>query len=536
MVLTRLKVRPELSPPESMPIKHRWQRGPLSYLIALAAVALMTGLICVTHADASMVNIPPLYLLAVQAVAVAVGSRAAILASIVSFLTFDWFFVEPRYQFTVRDPFEFVALCVFLATAILVGQLTALFQSRALEAHRRELAASALAQASWTVAVELNRDAALHDVLEQLSIVESAQYAAVLMPDAAGKFSPVVEHRRVESNSELHSATISDAALKFVSDSRQQIGWDDGQHWKKALSTSPEKSELYLPVTTEGEMFGIFYMEFRSGRQLLAEDRQVISSLVNHIAVVLQRDKLVAAKTRAQALIEANKLKTALLQMVSHDFRSPLASIKASVSTLLVEEGAPLDSSTQQSLLQGIEKETDRLNRMVGNLLDLSRLEANAWQPNRELNSLTELIGAALDTFSAEDNSRVIVNLPDEPLEVYVDFAQTVQVLKNLIENALKYSAADRSVTLNAERQGDWVQFDVLDNGPGLPQGEEHLVFEPFYRARQHRESSVPGVGMGLAICRGLVEAQGGTLKAYNRETGGAVFCARLPMMSMVSK
>ncbi len=500
-----------------------WQHGPWSYLLAAGAVFAMTWFIIVTHADASMVNIPPLYLLAVQAVAVLLGSRAAVAASFIAFLAFDWFFVEPKYRFTVRDPFEFVALLVFLASAILVGQLTALFQSRAQESKRRELAATAMSRASWTVASELDCQSALTKVLEQISYMESARQAAILLPDG-DSFRVAVSFPPGQGASLKYSLE----AAKFVCDTSNRIDWTGGGHWNKALGTAHET--IYLPAAVEGNVLGVLFVEVLSGKRWSEVDKQLVSSLANHIAVVLQRDKLMTEQAKAEALAEADRLKTALLQMVSHDFRSPLASIKASVSTLLVDSHTPMDSVTQHGLLEGIEGETDRLNRMVGNILDLSRLEADAWKPKREPVLVAELIGNTLDQFSTLENKRVVVSLAPDVKEICVDSAQIVQVLKNLIENAIKYSPGDQQVELIVGRAEKWMQFDVLDRGPGLPVGEEKMVFEPFYRAHPHRESSVPGVGMGLAICKGLLEAHGGTVSAFRREGGGTVFRARLPL------
>lgn len=505
-------------------VQPAWRRGPWCYLLAAVAVFIMTGLIILTHADASMVNIPPLYLLSVQAVAVLLGSRAAVAASFIAFLAFDWFFVEPRYQFTVRDQFEFVALLVFLASAILVGQLTALFQSRAQESKRRELAATAMAKASWTVASELDCASALAKVLEQMKYVESAKRAAVLVTnqeqfEVASQFSQIPE---------TGPPAYSPEAVKFVFATGKRIDWAGSSHWHKALGTSNET--IYLPAATEGQVLGILFVELQPGKQWAELDKQLVNSLANHIAVVLQRDKLMTQQASAQALAEADRLKTALLQMVSHDFRSPLASIKASVSSLLVDVETPVDIPTQHGLLEAIEEETDRLNCMVGNILDLSRLEAGAWRPQREPVLVGELVGNALDQFGAADNERIVVSLSPELTEVCVDSAQIVQVIKNLLENALKYSAKDTKVELTAARVDGKLQIEILDRGRGLPLGEEKMMFEPFYRAVPHRESSVPGMGMGLAVCRGLVEAHGGNLSAYNRDGGGSVFRATLPL------
>jgi two-component system sensor histidine kinase KdpD len=214
--------------------------------------------------------------------------------------------------------------------------------------------------------------------------------------------------------------------------------------------------------------------------------------------------------------------------MVSHDFRSPLASIKAS-ATAFLQDDAPWDSDTRRDLHRGILQETDRLNAIVGNILALSRLEADAWHPQREETAPEELIEAARSGLTAAANQRVHVTLDPALGEVCLDVVQIGQVLHNLLDNALKYSPSEAEVELSGCREGDSAVFEVRDRGRGLAPGEEERVFERFYRAPELRESAVPGVGIGLSVCRGLVEAHGGTLTAQNRPGSGAVFRVVLP-------
>jgi two-component system, OmpR family, sensor histidine kinase KdpD len=498
--------------------------GIFPYVVAVASVFFMTGIIKLTNADSSMVNIPMLYLLAVQAVAFFLGSRPAVLASIAAFLAFDWFFVTPIYKFTVSDPFELVALMVFLVTAIIIGQLTALFKSRAQDARRREKAATALAQATWTVASEIDTNQALQKVLKHLTYIDSFEVAAVLTRDEDelfliwSCFPP-----------ESVNPSIDQKAAEFVFTNGRPIGWEDNAQWQKALATESGRSDLYLPIMSEEKPLAVLYVELSARKSLSEEERQVLNSMVNHLAVVIQRDRLVRVQALSQALAEADRLKTALLQMVSHDFRSPLASIKGSVSCLFEEDGAVLDTQTRHSLLQAIDAETDRLNKLVGNILDLSRLESGTWKPLCEITPIDELIGATLDSFTTEENKRIEVKLDPNLKSVWVDSVQMVQVLRNLIENALKYSDSKTSVEVKTMKKTDVAVIEVLDQGGGLPKHNEEKIFEPFFRAPEHRESSMPGVGMGLAVSRGLVEAHGGQLKAYNRESHGAIFRVTLP-------
>jgi two-component system sensor histidine kinase KdpD len=279
----------------------------------------------------------------------------------------------------------------------------------------------------------------------------------------------------------------------------------------------------------ETRALGLLYLKLAEGRAISPQERRVVQSLASQAAIVLERDRLARAETAAKALEEADRLKTALLAMVSHDFLSPLTSIKASAGSLL-QEGGAMDPGTQRELLQGIEQETDRLSRMVANILALSRLEADAWRPQREPMPLAELVGAALDTFTAADNRRIDVTLEPDLPEVSLDPVQMVQVLRNLVDNALKYSPPGSRVELQARRDGPDAVIEVLDRGRGIPVGDEERVFTRFYRAPDLRETALPGVGIGLAVCRGLVEAHHGRLTAANREGGGAVFRIVLPL------
>lgn len=349
-------------------IERNFTVAPVRGFVASAvAVAAMTGFIALTPGADHTANVSLLYLLVVMGAAHWLGRAPAVGASLLAVISFDWFFVEPRHTLTVTDPAEWLALGVFLLTAIVISQLSALIRQRA------------------------------------------------------------------------------------------------------------------------------------------------------------QTD------AQAQALAEADRLKTALLSMVSHDFRSPLTSIKTGVTALL-QDGPAWDADSQRELLAGIDQEADRLNRMVGNILALSRLEADAWRPQCETVPLSELIGTALDGFSAADNQRIRVDIENAPFEAHLDMVQIVQVTHNLLENALKYSPPNSAVVLRATQSASHLVIEVLDEGAGLAPGEEKLVFERFYRAPQWRESSLPGTGIGLAVCSGLAHAHGGELSAFNRDQGGATFQLRLPM------
>ncbi len=508
-----------------------WRSHVFAFVASAAGVAGLTAIIQALHLDASVANVSMLYLLVVMLSALYLGRGPAIWASLLSFLSFDWFFVTPRYTFNVQGLAEWLALGMFLLTAMVTGQLTALLKARAMDAKRAQHETAVLAESSWAVASRLDTNSALLEVVRQVARVVDLQMAVVTSIDD-------------DSKARLAAVDTLDTALS--ADRQKEIQELSCQLTEKLAATTdplitlpdrfenrwselPKEGAVCLQIAMNEKLLGIVYLQFGAGSTILTEQRHIIDSLVNHAAVILQRDNLMKRQAKAAALADADRLKTALLSMVSHDFRSPLTSIKASVSALLAE-GEPLTAETQRGLCQGIELEADRLNSMVGNILDLSRLEADAWKPRFESTAVTELIGMALDLFNSDCNSRIIVSLDPCLIELYVDPVQMVQVLKNLVENALKYSNPDTRVEIRGSVENGSAIIDVLDRGRGLPSGEIDHIFEPFYRAEELQETSVPGVGIGLAVCRGLVEAHGGHVAAGNRPGGGAFFRVTLPL------
>ena len=497
------------------------------YGAAVLGVLLMTAVLALVPGIAHIANVSMLYLLVVIAAALRFGSGPAIFASLFSFFAFDWFFVRPHFTLTVSDPSEWLALLMFLITAVCMGQLTALLRSQADEARRRERETAALAEASWAVASQLDQERALAEVLQQIVDVVPAHAAAILTLSEG--VVQVVACLSVADGSSRFADETTLRAARFVLDENRAIAWDDLQkHWEKGLPEPAQRGVAYLPLTAEDRVLGVLGLQLPPEYRVTRAERRVVESLANHAAVVLERERLARAEARANALVEADRLKTALLSMVSHDFRSPLASIKAS-ATASLQEGGAADAEAQRELQVGIIREADRLNDMVGNILHLSRLDADAWRPRLEEAALEEVVEAARSGLSREANARIEVQLDPAVSDVWLDPVQIGQVLHNLLDNALKYSPPGTRVELRAAWMEDELLLDVLDHGPGLPPGEEGRVFERFYRAPQLRESAVPGVGIGLSICRGLVEAHGGTLTAENRPGGGAHFQVRLP-------
>ncbi len=470
----------------------------IAYAAATVGVLALTQIITLLNLSSSPSNAPILYFLVVTLAAVRWGRGAAIWASVCSFLCINWFFLTPRNTFVVSSQSDWISLCMFLFTATVTGQLTALLKARAFEARQRQREVSALAEATWAVASQLDTQSALVEVINQVAKVVDLERAAIV------------------ANQDGQSLVVAMYPDDFARDEFNIDEWcaDGG---------------IKLPIEMNQKSLGFVCLKLGDSKSVTAEQKQLIDALVNHSAIILQRDGLMKSESHSIALAEGDKLKTALLSMVSHDFRSPLTSIKACVTTLL-GEGRPLEPSVKRELYEAIEQESDRLNLIVGNVLDLSRLEADNWRPRLEVTPLTELIGLVLDSFSVESNKRIIVTMHPEVNEVLVDCAQMAQVLKNLLENALKYSPADSEVEIRTSIENGLAKIDILDNGRGLSDEEKTKIFDPFFRGAGLRESSIPGLGIGLAVCKGLVEAHRGSLTAETRSGGGAIFSIMLPL------
>jgi two-component system sensor histidine kinase KdpD len=506
-------------------------RALISGALATAGVALMTALIAVLHLDASVANVSMLYLLVVLAAALLLGRFAAILASLEAFLFFDWFFVTPRYQFTVSDPAEWLALCMFLLTATVTGQLTVLLVNRIEEREKSRKETEALAEVSFAVTSELDLVRALDSVLSQLGKVVNLSLAEFIIIQEDSRFyvtkyfDAAAEECQALQAKERSQAT--NDPISFVIAEKKPIGMDPSEHFDKALG-SPAKGAVYQPIIIDERVLGVLHLQTKS-EALQQSEQRVIRSMTNLAGLIVQRDRLMKIEAISEAVVKTERLKSALLSMVSHDFKSPLTSIKTSINSLL-SEGEPVSPATQRSLLIAVDHETDRLNHLIDNILDLSCLEAGVLSLKLELTPVAELIESALNTMSEEDNRRIDVKLAPEADEVNVDCVLMAQVLRNLLENALKYSPKDARVEMETFAEDGKFLIEVKDRGRGLPKSQESLVFTPFFRAVEVKETSIPGMGLGLALSKGLVEAHQGVLSAYNREAGGAVFRIALPL------
>ena len=474
-----------------------------------------TGIAAFMDPHFAPANLIMVYLLGVMWVAVSLGRGPAVLASFVSVVAFDYFFVPPRYTFAVSDTQYLVTFGVMLLASILIGTLAARLRAQVVAARISEHRADALVKLSRELVALQDRDRILAAVLQHLEDVFESR-GVVLLPSARG---------RLEVATGDASLLGADAHERGVA----QWAFDAGQSAGLGTATLPGSRCLHLPLRGSGRELGVIALEPRDVRGLMAQDSfRLLRAFANHAALALERSALAEQAERARVQSETERLRSGLLSSVSHDLRTPLAVITGAASTLLEDEDR-LDAAAQREMLRSIADEAARLNRLVANLLAMTRLEAGALEVKRSWHSLEEVVGASLHRLGALLGDRPVrVTLaPGLPL-VAVDDVLLEQVVFNLVENAVKHAPSSTPIEIEARVHERELQLSIADRGPGLAPGSEERVFEKFYSGDDSRRTG--GVGLGLAICRGIVEAHGGRLRAANRLDGGAMFTLALPL------
>ncbi len=457
-----------------------------------------------------------LYLPVVIACATRFGFGPAVLGAVGSFFCWNYFFLPPYHTWQVENPKDWLALLVFLLVALVTARQASQARFQAQAAQEREREAIALQRASEQISNEVETSQALPALARQIVATCGAQYCHIYQ--AAAPDSPVLAlaASAFGSSSLFPPDAASPERMARAQDAHEQ-GVPAGLHTPHGI---------YAPLRVGGRGWGIIHVGPRQdGKAYSRPQEGLILALANHAAVALARQALRDQAAQAQALREADELKSTLLSLVSHELRTPLAAIKASASGLLLQshEGA------QGEALQAINDESDRLGELVSKLLDLSRLEAGAWKPDLDWCDMVDVLGAALARLPEREGGRVHVQAPPDLPLVRADFVQIAQVLTNLLENALKYAPPPSPVTVTLSADETALRVDVADRGMGVPPGQAEAVFQTFHRLDCHRRSGPPGTGLGLAICRDIVQAHAGRIWEENGPDGGAVFSFTLP-------
>jgi two-component system sensor histidine kinase KdpD len=322
----------------------------------------------------------------------------------------------------------------------------------------------------------------------------------------------------------------ADIQLTMAERAAATWAWQHNQPAGRGADTLPGGEWFYLPLRTAQSTVGVLGLQFEASEAILSPDqRRLLEALAGQASVALERTRLVWEMEQARLLTETERLRDALLSTISHDLRTPLVSIIGAVSSLLTY-GRTYDESARQELLQTIQEEAERLNRFVGNLLDMMRLESGALEPKREWVELGDVIGTALSrlTHTLNQHQLVLEVDPDLPM-LRLDFVLAEHVLVNLLENAAKYSPPQTTIRVTARREGRSIVLEVADEGMGIPASERERIFDKFYRV-QRGDRHGAGTGLGLSICRGIIEAHGGQITAGSPAHGqGSVFTVTLP-------
>ncbi|HUH96117.1 MAG TPA: sensor histidine kinase KdpD [Anaerolineales bacterium] len=503
---------PARMPPEENPFH---PRSPLlSYLSSLVLVTGATGLGYLIGNSISPTNLVMVYLLAVVVSAVYLGRGPSILASLASVLAFDFFFVPPRYTFSVSETEYLLTFIGLLLVGTVISYLTVQVREQANAAQAREVQTTALYELGRDLTATVGVEVIAQTVITHISQTFNRD-AAIFLPEKDGPL------KVWASSPNLAIADNELAVADWTFEHRQVAG--------RGSNTLPDASMRYQPLQTTRGIVGVLGIKPANTTHFLTPDqRRTLDAFANQAAIAIERARLVDQARQTEILEITDKLQSALLNSISHDLRTPLVSITGALSSLS-EDSINLNDATRRSLIETARGEADRLNRLVGNLLEMTRLEAGAVRVQAEPCDIQDMIGSALEQVeSRKEDHPIIVNIPSDLPFVSMDFVLISHVLVNVIDNALKYSAPGSPIEIGAHLTSGYMEIEVADRGIGIPREDLSRIFDKFYRVQ--RPDNITGTGLGLSISKGIVEAHGGFIAAENRPGGGTMITVALPV------
>jgi two-component system sensor histidine kinase KdpD len=498
-------------PPEENPLR---LHSPFpQYLWSLILVAIATAIGFLIGGRISATNIVMVYLLTVVIAAVYLGRGPAILASFLGVLAFDFFFVLPYFTFAVSDTQYVITFIALFLVGIVISQLTARAREQADAAQQRAAETAELYDLSRDLAAAAELDVILRVLIEHVE--QTFEREIVILLPEGNRLVPRVASMGLDLNDEEM------AVADWVYRHREPAG--------RHTNTLPAAELRYLPLKTARRVVGVLGVgkPGTAERDLTPAQRRLMEAFANQAAQAIDRVLLAEEARQIKLLQAAEKLQNALLNSISHDLRTPLVSITGAL-TSLDEQSDSLNEENRQSLILTAREEADRLNRLVGNLLSMTRIESGAIKLHREPGDIQDVIGTALEQLGKRiANRKVRIDVPvDFPL-VLMDFTLMVQVLVNVLENAVKYSPEYCAIEVSAQLDDGKACIKIADRGEGIPPEDLTRVFDKFYRVQ--RPESVSGTGLGLSISRGIIEAHGGQIYAHVRDGGGTVITVELP-------
>lgn len=496
------------------------KRNTFSYAPYFWALLMMAGLtVAVSPFKSSLglVNIALIFLLPVLISASKWGAGPAFVASVAGVVTFDFFFVPPRLSFTVADVRYLISFAIFLLVGLITGTLSTRLKRQVNHSRQREARVAALYALSRDIAAVHDLDFVLESVARKVADTIEGK-VGLLLPNPGGSLQlKASSNPSDESFVDEHELTV--AVWVF----------ENGQKAGKGTETLGAAVGFYLPLFTAQGVQGVLAICLNDpDKGFQPEQLRLLEAFASLAAMAVNKIKLTEQAREAQTLAESEKLRTALFNSLSHDLRTPLASIIGAVTGLLEGENV-YSPAARRDLLQTIQQGATRMNRFVGNLLDMARLESGMLRLNKEWCDVQDIVGVALSRMGESISTRPLtVKIePDLPL-VQADFVLIEQVFVNLLDNALKYSEPCSDIFISARRAGKQIEVAVADRGTEIPEDDLGRIFDKFYRLKSPLQ--VSGTGLGLSICKGIIEAHGGKIWAANSPDGGAVITFILPL------
>lgn len=486
-------------------------RNLLKYLQGFAFVVLATlaGSLVNVILNLNPANLVMFYLLAVVIAALRLGYGPAVFTAFASVIIFNFFFVPPQFTFHVAEAQYLLTFLGLFVVGVVIANLTSRERQQTEAAQRRERETAQLYSLSRELASSVDPNMIVRTVVEHVSKTFHCEAGVLLF----------------ENNHLTNRAATSGYILDAVEQAAAEWAFQHTQSTGKGTETSITARARYIPLRTVYKTIGVLGLMIEEPISL--EQRRLMNAFATQAALAIEATQLAEEARQAQLLREKEKLQSALLNSISHDLRTPLVSITGALSSLR-DTNTYYDLETRRDLLDGAYLEAERLNRLVGNLLDMSRLDSGSLKLKCEPYDVQEIIGVARAQLRTRLEQRtIVIDLPDDLPMVSVDVVLFAQVFVNLLDNALKYSKPDSPVHIRARRTNDIIEIEIADEGIGIPEDELPHIFEKFYRARTANGRG--GIGLGLSICQGIVEAHGGTISAQGREGKGTCFIIRLP-------
>lgn len=491
--------------------------------LSLLMVAMITLIGWWLKPQLEVINIAFLYILPVLLSAIWWGKWPSYLSAIAGILALDFYFIEPIMTFSIADVRYVWSFLIFLLLSALIGGRTNELKKESKQARQQEKSTRAVYEFSRDIAAVVDTEAISRSLARQAGETIERKII-VLLTNEKGKiknetsFDPELS----KSNDKTVATTLSDAeaaVVAWVYKNKQPAG--------RSTDTLPGGNYLYVPIYSQEQVFGVFGV-YLAQQKLTPTERRLIDAWVRLAAVAMERVSLAEQARHNDMLIEADKLRTALFNSISHELKTPLSAIMGSVSTLL--EAEHLYSKEDRSeLLNNIKDSSLRMERLIGNLLDTARLESGMMEIKSDWCDIEDIIGTTLRRMGdLVKNNQLTINIEQDLPLIKADCVLIEQVFVNLIDNAIKYSDHQAEIVISAKKFNNDIEISIMDHGSGIPTEDLEKIFNKFYRVEQPKK--VTGTGLGLSICKGIIEAHKGKIYAMNRSSGGAIICFTLPI------